>query len=120
MSLPKNTIRISFDLDLTDFPAVRPDTREDIHASLQNLGAWLHNLSTYYATDAFSWSAKQSEMSEEMYQHLIQQSKLARQIFNNYKVEGTMADGTRFVHTHTEPDYKESLTYPDDKSEDIL
>ena len=64
MSLPKNTIRISFDLDLTDFPAVRPDTREDIHASLQNLGAWLHNLSTYYATDAFSWSAKQSEMSE--------------------------------------------------------
>lgn len=74
-------------------------------------------MSTYYASDALDWSLKNlenDEMSEEMYHYLMRQSKLAKQIFNNYKIEGTMNDGTGFIFTHTEPDYKESLIYTRD------
>lgn len=108
LPLPPHKVRISFELDLTDFPGVRPDDKTNIEAALQNLGSWLGNLQQFYSHDAVMWSLKQNE---DMYQHMMRQSKLAGQIFDNHKVEGALADGTQFVFTHKEPGYEESLIY---------
>jgi hypothetical protein len=37
--------------------------------------------------------------------------KLTEQIFNNWKVEGTMEDGKTFTFTHKEPGYQEEMTF---------
>lgn len=113
MPLEPYKVRISFELDLTEHPGVCVDDKESLPCALQNLGSWLDNLQQYYREDALHWSLKaigeKESIHEKMYEHLSMQADLAKQIFNNYQIEGTLADGTTFTFTHKEPGYEESL-----------
>lgn len=123
MSLPPNKIRVSFELDLTDFDGFRPDCKEDLSGSLQNIGTFLSNLKSYYFDQLSFWGTKHEEeteyspSSEQMVKHYREQVNLAGQIFDNYKLEGTLKDGTEFVFTHKEPGCHEELLYFNEPSE---
>jgi hypothetical protein len=123
MSLPPNKIRVSFELDLTNFNGFRPDDKEDLSGSIQNLGSFFANLKGYYLDQSFLWASKREEeteyspSSEQMVTHYREQADLAEQIFDNYKLEGTLQDGTEFVFTHKEPGYHEELLYFNEPSE---
>lgn len=112
--MDKHKVRISFELDLTDCPGYRPEDKDSLDGVLQNLSSWLGGLRSAYLEEGIRWLTDNKdcdpEMAELMYKHFHEKAELAKQIFNQYKVEGCLTNGTQFVFTHNEA-YEESTSF---------
>lgn len=106
--------RVTFEVDASDTSYSIKDKDDEVPTVLCNLSAWLNTMTGHFLEqkcDAMIRHKASPEMLKEIIRHLDEDIALAKQLFNNYKVEGTMEDGNKFTFTHTEPGYKEEMTF---------
>lgn len=104
-------VKIQFEIDLSE-TQYNIGNEKELSESLQELGCWLHELHLHNLTSRIDSTFRNKDnkiMLEAADRHYKENIRLSEQIFNNYKVEGTMEDGKSFVFTHKEPGYKESI-----------
>ena len=104
--------RISFDIDATGTSFSIKD-RNGVNVVLQNLSSLVYELHKKVLSDrvnSFSYPCSE-DMKIAMRNNYNEKLKLTEQIFNNWKVEGTMEDGKTFTFTHKEPGYQEEMTF---------
>lgn len=112
MATPK--LEITFELDTTGTSFSIANKNDEISAVLQNLSSWIGILQKYSLrskSEALIFENMSSEMRQAVLRHIDEEIKLAQQIFNNFRVVGTMADGKQFVFTHKDPECQETLEF---------
>lgn len=106
--------RVTFEVDASDTSYSIKDKDDEVSAVVMNLGSWLNTLHNHFLeqkVDAMFRYNDNPVMLKAVMEHIDDDIKLAKQLFNNLKVEGTMEDGNKFTFTHTEPGYKETMTF---------
>jgi hypothetical protein len=111
--------KITFEVDATGTAYEIKDKNDEVPAVLQNLGQWFYELHLRFLEQSCdnqvrldrAKTKQDTLIAEAIIKHNDEQIKLSEQLFNNYKIEGTMSDGKSFTFTHTEPGYKETMTF---------
>lgn len=106
-------VTVSFELDLTNNDSLNIRTIEDLRGSLQNLSSFIHNLHLDNLSRTMNAMANRKDdpvTREWTIKAYTQDQEVSEGIFNNYRVEGVTEDGHKFVSTHQEPGYKETMT----------
>ncbi len=111
-------VKIEFELDLSG-TAYNIEDKKDLPECMANLSCWLGEVlrTSREQHVEFLFRAAQEAYSDEMKKSCLKiyadDIKIGTQIFDNYKVTGTMEDGKLFEFTHKEPGYVESLAIED-------
>lgn len=111
--------KITFEVDATGTNYEIKNQKDEVPLVLQNLGQWLYQLHLRFLEKQMDDHLRLSKsktkqdklVAEAIIKHNEDDMRLSEQLFNNYKIEGTMADGKTFTFTHNEPGYKETMTF---------
>lgn len=112
--MPNPKLQVTFELDTTGTSFAIKHKGDEVTAVLQNLSSMLQTLKCHFLErnlDTLTDKTLTPEMRDALLEHYEEEIKLADQIFNNYRVVGTMEDGKEFVFTHQEPGYRETMEF---------
>jgi len=111
--------KITFEVNATGTNYEIKNQNDEVPLVLQNLGQWFHHLHLHFLEKAVDDQVRLNKaktdqdrlIAESIIKHNDDDIRLSEQLFNNYKIEGTMTDGKTFTFTHSEPGYKETMTF---------
>ena len=105
-------VTVSFELELSENPALNIKSLDDLRGSLQNLGSFFHELHLTNSEKILNTLANPDPeplMQEALLEANRVDALVSAQLFNNYRVQGKTEDGHVFDFTHQEPGYKEEM-----------
>lgn len=111
--------RITFEVNATGTSYEIKNRNDEVPLVLQNLGQWFYELHLRFLEKQIDNQMRLSQsktkqdklIAEAIIKHNTDDLRLAEQLFNNYKIEGIMADGNTFTFTHNDPGYQETMTF---------
>jgi len=105
-------IKLTVELDLSKNPALNVGNIKQIKGCLQNFGSWLNELHLTYLDKIMDSHGKphaDPAWQKAILDHNEADAAVSKQLFDNYRIEGTTDDGHTFDFTHQEPGYKERM-----------
>lgn len=106
-------LTISFTVNTDKIPAYNATSEKDVAEALMNVGMLLAKLQQDIPMRKLKIlsSKHDDELKDALIKNIEIDEKFVEQIFNDYKIEGTLKNGKSFIFTHKEPGYKEELTW---------
>ena len=108
-------MKVSFTLDTTG-TSYEIEDESDIPAVLMNIGQLFQKLQNTLCLEKMrimTHSKLDKATKDAICAVLEEQDTLMAQLFHEYRIEGEVKDGRKFVFTHKEPGYREELTWID-------
>lgn len=109
-------VKISMEFDLKGSFSI--PTENEAEAVLMNIGMFFSSFKTQLLKEQMIFIIEESDLKEdypEVYNAMerVYEEKIAicDQIFNNWRVEGETDNGKKFIFTHQEPGYKETMEW---------
>lgn len=101
-------IKATMELDLTG-TSYNIDNLADLNVCLMNIGMFFQKLENTASEDLIeSFDPNLTDAVKKALKEIAEHDiKVAKSIFNDYRLEGTTDDGHTFVFTHKEPGYEE-------------
>lgn len=106
--------RVTFEVDASGTSYSIKNKNDEVAAVVQNLSSWLNTMHGHFLEQKFDAMVRYKDnpvMLKAVLEHIDDDIKLAKQLFDNFKVEATMENGKTFTFTHKEPGYQETMTY---------